>query len=131
MNITPEVIKARVEARRVALEDVIPFLHHMAENMTADQRQEYWKEIRATALGTVPLPPEPATLLRVTAMEYHEAKRWEANTEVPFGQHQGDRINDIAATAEGRRYLRWYADTTFQDQLRRYLANPDIARDFQ
>jgi uncharacterized protein (DUF3820 family) len=126
-----ELVKARVAARQVAIEEVAPLLHHMAAEMTDDQRQEYWKEIRAIALQIVPLPPAPATLLRVTPMTDSEARRWQANTEMPFGRYQGDWINDIAATAEGRRYLRWYADLTFQDELRRYLANPDVARDFQ
>ena len=46
--------------------------------------------------------------------------------DIPFGAYVGKRIG----TAENNvlAYLRWLADQTFIDQLRKYLANETIAR---
>ncbi len=54
---------------------------------------------------------------------------------LPFGKHKGERIDDVAATDEGLKYLDWMnglddiRDQQLREALEAYLGDPTIAKD--
>lgn len=59
-----------------------------------------------------------------------------ANTTIPFGKHQGDRIDDVAKTDEGLRYLDWMRtcdirSRRFSQALTTYMEDESIQRELE
>lgn len=57
-------------------------------------------------------------------MTDEQAKAFEKE-ELPFGKYVGQPVGDLEYRSLD--YLRWLADQTFIDDLRRYLANETVA----
>lgn len=76
--------------------------------------------------GAVPAPA-PAAPLDVRPMTDDEARRWERNTTIKFGKHQGALVKDVPIE-----YLSWLDDQNeFARDLHRYLAAPSVAREIE
>ena len=62
-------------------------------------------------------------------MTFEEAK----NFKMPWGQHEGKTIDEVAVTDRGLRYLDWLVGETTQEPVRTaiatYLADPAISED--
>ena len=97
--------------------------------------QAFWEEIRDYALTKVPLPAVEPKLIRAKPMTDAQAREFEKE-RVPMGILKDRRVGDVMALREvpqlyeqsGPEYLKWLADQTFIDDLRRYLANETVAR---
>lgn len=85
----------------------------------------FWEEIRDYALTQAPMPPQKPVVRRATPMSDEQAREFEKE-EVPFGRFAHMRVG--SANPEVLPYLRWLADQTFIDDLRRYLANETTQR---
>lgn len=59
-----------------------------------------------------------------------------ARTEVPFGKHKGQTLDDVASIDEGLRYLDWMVGCDwlfgqFKAALETYLADSSIAKEVE
>lgn len=91
-------------------------------------QEVYFEELRDYAAARLPAPS--ATVPRTARQELtaEEARHFE-RTKMPFGVYQGETIDRIMSSAEGREYLAWVADQRFIDQLRLYLRRQEIRRE--
>ncbi len=86
----------------------------------------FWKKlsdyVKAQAASLPPPPSRPIT----NALPFtNEEAREFGKTQLPFGVHKGDLVRDAFEMRPN--YLVWLANTTFIDDLRRYLASPAVA----
>jgi hypothetical protein len=107
-----ENLKARLAAEQIA---------ELAVEEAKQYGRRFWEELVRIVNAHVPSPP--AQRKKTRAMTDGEARLF-GKQPMPFGQHVGTRIDDVPLD-----YLRWYADETFQEDLRRYLESNRVKRE--
>jgi len=121
-----EQIAQRIAGRREA--EILLELSdgHLSENRA--YREGFWGELRRQANLNVPVEPPPKK--PIEPMSDAQAKAFDARA-IPFGKHAGSLVSTIAHCDP--QYLIWLADAPneFQQDLKRYLRNTDVARDLE
>ena len=98
-------IEANIAARRGA-EEMVEFI--------GEQSHRYWECL--IELATAKLPPKPAPIDRLPAMNQQEAIRFEAQT-MPWGNHYGKAVGEVECG-----YLIFVTEgDEFSKQLKRYV----------
>ena len=90
----------------------------------------FWAAIRHRVDQKSPLPPAPPVAAAVRPMTGDETKAFESQ-KIRWGLHKDSTIGQVMSTTDGRKYLRWMADQTFVDELRRYLENDSVKKEYE
>ncbi|MFH1738368.1 MAG: hypothetical protein ABIH23_05125 [bacterium] len=119
-----KLIKTRVDIRRsaVALVELILEEVRRIPDADGDTRGVFWDEIRKVLPR---ISRQERVRLESEVMTDQEARVF-GNERMPFGEFKGMRIDDIELSR-----LTWYADQTFQKQLRRYLKSSRLRSEIE
>ena len=103
-------LKARLQAELIG---------SLADDEAKVHGRRFWRELAKIVMAHVPAPTK-VIRQRVVPMEDKRAKLF-GSQKMPFGQDVGSRVDDVPMEL-----LQWYADQTFTDDLRRYLASDRV-----
>ena len=117
-----KLIEARIAARALAKQ--------VADIATAEAPEDdasceaYWLVLRQVCDEHLPRPEQTSS--ESPAMTDEQAREFGRCTQMPFGKHVGTYIDEVPL-----QYLEWYADLSFQPQLRKYLRSPRIKSELE
>lgn len=96
-------------------------------NLPVEARHEFWEEL--IRMATARLPPKPPIVPATARREMLPAERRAFEQQiVPYEAYRGKTVGEVMRSVEGHSYLCRIADFRFIDQLRLYLAIPEVAQ---
>jgi len=114
MGSVEDNIKARYAAEVIAT---------LADEEAKTHGFRFWQELAKIVNSHVPDPFQRSGV-RVDPMTDEEARSWGRKTSMPYGEYKGVMVDEVPLTR-----LDWYAEQTFQRDLKRYLASGRAKRE--